>query len=294
MSSALRNAVIFYVGLPLLIGFVLGSNQAGFGTKLPWAASVVYWVTATLMAWTVFHFGTLIAAFLLRPWEPPLLVKLAVGLLIASIPARIMLNAYAQGFYGSFVEGGQIRTLASATLTLDFALAYARTWAGPYALWLSANVFFDRVVGFNRYRLAAKYPNSDGGLGEAPRMAAKPGRAANVVPDMTSVAISPLLSALPPALGYEIVALKSEDHYLRIFTDRGDALILYRLSSAIDELEALGFAGIRVHRSYWVLRDAVVSGHVDGRQHRLRLSNGLDVPVSQTYRETARQAGLPV
>lgn len=294
MTKELRNDLLFYIGLPVLIGFVLGSNQTGFGTQLPWTASVVYWVTATLMAWIVFHIGTLIASTLLRPWESPLLAKLALGLLIASIPSRLMLNAYAQHFYGAVTDGA-IRSLPAATLTLEFALSYARTWAGPYALWLSANLFFDRVVGFNRYRMAAKFASRD--IGTVPTLAENAETSAfpmTGTPDFSAIAVSPLLSVLPPALGFGILALRSEDHYLRIYTDRGDTLILYRLTSAIQELQSIGFKGVRVHRSFWVAIDAVVSGHVERRQHRVRLSNGLEVPVSQTYRQTARMAGLPV
>jgi DNA-binding LytR/AlgR family response regulator len=79
-----------------------------------------------------------------------------------------------------------------------------------------------------------------------------------------------------------------------VFTERGDALILYRLASAIEELEGLGFDGLRVHRSHWVRRDSVTAGGHEGRQPWVVLTNGLKVPVSQTYREIARLAGLPI
>lgn len=291
-----RNALVFYFALPALIGFVLGANQAGFGERLPWVASVAYWMTATLMAWLIFHLGTLLAAAILRPWEISLPAKLAVGLAIASLPARILLNTYAQWVFAPYVaEGEGIRALPLPAFDRHFLVAYAKTWSGPYALWLSANLFFDRVVGFNRYRAAPRYvPGSEGSVAEPPPAAIQQPRSPRPVPDFANLAVSPLLSALPAGLGYDIVALKSEDHYLRVFTDRGDALILYRLATAIEELEGVGFDGLRVHRSFWVRRDAVASGSQEGRQSWLMLNNKVKVPVSQTYRETARLAGLPV
>jgi hypothetical protein len=296
MTDERRQALLFYFALPALIGFVLGANQAGFGGRLPWGASVAYWVSATLMAWLVFHLGTLLAAVILRPWEVSLPVKLAVGLAIASLPARILLNAYAQVVFAPYMAAGEaIRTLPRPALDPDFLIAYAKTWSGPYALWLSANLFFDRVVGYNRYRLAPRYaadpPRAPAELEVPEPVSASPPRP---VPDLAQLAVSPLLSALPLGLGYDIIALKSEDHYLRVFTERGDALILYRLASAIEELEGLGFDGLRVHRSHWVRRDSVTAGGHEGRQPWVVLTNGLKVPVSQTYREIARLAGLPI
>jgi DNA-binding LytR/AlgR family response regulator len=87
-----------------------------------------------------------------------------------------------------------------------------------------------------------------------------------------------------------ILALSSEDHYLRVHTDRGQALILMSLSQAID---ALGEdAGLRIHRSHWVARDAVVdSARKDGGL-AVRLANGLTLPASRSGRRLLEDARL--
>ncbi len=87
-----------------------------------------------------------------------------------------------------------------------------------------------------------------------------------------------------------ILALSSEDHYLRVHTDRGQALILMSLSQAID---ALGEdAGLRIHRSHWVARDAVVdSARKDGRL-AVTLANGLILPASRSGRRLLEDARL--
>ena len=84
-------------------------------------------------------------------------------------------------------------------------------------------------------------------------------------------------------------ALQNEDHYLRVHTARGDALILMRLSDAIAAVSAL--EGAQTHRSWWVARDAVIDvKKADGRA-TLTLEGGQQVPVSRTFYPKLREAG---
>ncbi len=99
-----------------------------------------------------------------------------------------------------------------------------------------------------------------------------------------------LLAALPPAKRGALIALASEDHYLRVYTERGEALIHGRLGDALAELSMAD--GLQVHRGWWVARGAVTGSERDGDRVALTLSNGLRVPVSRTYLLAARQAGL--
>ncbi len=99
-----------------------------------------------------------------------------------------------------------------------------------------------------------------------------------------------LLSALPPAKRGALIALASEDHYLRVYTEAGDTLIHHRFG---DALAGLGGAdGLQVHRRWWVARGAVTGAEREGDRLALTLSNGLKVPVSRTYLLAVRQAGL--
>lgn len=99
-----------------------------------------------------------------------------------------------------------------------------------------------------------------------------------------------LLDKLPPRLQRApLLALQAEDHYLRVHTDAGDALILMRLGDAIAAVQ--GLDGRQTHRSWWVARvavDAVARG--DGRA-TLTLSNGVEAPVSRTHAPGLREAG---
>lgn len=55
--------------------------------------------------------------------------------------------------------------------------------------------------------------------------------------------------ALPTELGNDVIAVKSELQYLRVWTTRGSALVLGSLQEVED---AEGSSGMRVHRSWWV------------------------------------------
>lgn len=87
-----------------------------------------------------------------------------------------------------------------------------------------------------------------------------------------------------------LVRLEAQDHYLKVVTDVGEALILLRLSDA--EAELAEFNGLRVHRSHWVAVGQVQK--VQRREGRLVLTmqDGTEVPVSRTYRPGVEAAGL--
>ncbi len=78
-----------------------------------------------------------------------------------------------------------------------------------------------------------------------------------------------------------LIALEAEDHYLRVHSDAGDALILMRLSDAIAELDAE--LGAQTHRSWWVARAAVMRATKGDGKGELILLGGLKVPVSRSY-----------
>ncbi len=110
-------------------------------------------------------------------------------------------------------------------------------------------------------------------------------------PGATPVPAPPkFLERLPLKLrGGEVWAVSAEDHYLRLYTSRGEDLILMRLADAVAELE--GLEGAQVHRSWWVARDAVVEAERGDGRAILTLKGGAKVPVSRTYAKTLRERG---
>lgn len=88
----------------------------------------------------------------------------------------------------------------------------------------------------------------------------------------------------------ELLCLEMSDHYLKVYTDKGHHMVLMRFKDALTALD--NYAGIQTHRSWWVATSAVTRVDKDGRKLQLILSNDVTVPVSRTYAENVKEAGL--
>ena len=86
-----------------------------------------------------------------------------------------------------------------------------------------------------------------------------------------------------------VLCLQMEDHYVRIHRPSGSRLELMPLHEAITRYGK--GAGLQVHRSWWVSATAVDGAERDVRNWRLRLSNGLEVPVARNRVAEVRAQG---
>lgn len=87
----------------------------------------------------------------------------------------------------------------------------------------------------------------------------------------------------------DLYALKSEGHYVRVFTKDGDDLILMRLKDAIAEAKPV--EGRQTHRSWWIARDAIKKvTNTSGKTEILTRGDQI-VPVSRTNRPILIEAG---
>ena len=97
------------------------------------------------------------------------------------------------------------------------------------------------------------------------------------------------LDRLPGTWRDRLLALEMEDHYVRAHGPDGSTLTLLRMRDA--EAELAGIDGIRIHRSWWVARNAVEQVLRDGRGYKLRLTNGLEPPVARDRVGALKAAG---
>lgn len=86
-----------------------------------------------------------------------------------------------------------------------------------------------------------------------------------------------------------VLCLQMEDHYVRIHRASGSTLELMPLHEAIARYGTPG--GLQVHRSWWVAGTAVAEADRDVRNWRLKLSNGLFVPVARNRIVDVRARG---
>ena len=94
---------------------------------------------------------------------------------------------------------------------------------------------------------------------------------------------------LPRHLSRTVLCLQMEDHYVRVHTPQGSALVLMSLSQAMAGLK--DEEGVQTHRSWWVARASIVGVIEDGRKLRLRLTDGLEAPVSRARVGALREKG---
>lgn len=99
-----------------------------------------------------------------------------------------------------------------------------------------------------------------------------------------------ILDRLPLDKRGPLVSLSVQDHYVRIATTKGAAMVLMRLSDAIRE--AGDTPGLQVHRAHWVARASVVAARKTGETAILTLRDGTEIPVSRRYVPALRAAGL--
>jgi hypothetical protein len=83
----------------------------------------------------------------------------------------------------------------------------------------------------------------------------------------------------------QLLALKAEDHYLKVITDGGSALILMKFEDALSALN--GYPGIQTHRSWWVASSQLTELHsIAASTTHVTLQNGEQAPISRRRRKT--------
>jgi hypothetical protein len=222
---------------------------------------IAYWVANM---WIGFFMLTTVVRLAVRVAEPldlPIWFALAVSVAIGVVPLSLVL-----AYFSAWVWPPNHGHVASLFNQYGQALAISEPFAFGYYFLL------DR-----------------GWTGAVRRSQPKPLDPTPDVIDAPRSGAAGFLDRLPQRLGRDLLCLQMEDHYVRAHTARGSDLILTPLKDAIAELA--GTEGLQVHRSWWVARAAVAEPLSSGRNLVLRLSNGLDVPVSRASVAKLRAAG---
>lgn len=160
-----------------------------------------------------------------------------------------------------------VSTRLGASGSASFGELYLQVWG----IGLAMTLFMSRFVPEAR---------------EAPEPAAPAAPVGNAAEDARARFLERLPAPVSPLL-----CLSMEDHYVRAHGPEGSALILMRMRDAVAELE--GLPGLQVHRSWWVARDAVERIEKEGDRVRLRLVNGMTVPVARSQVGAVRAQRWP-
>lgn len=247
------------VGAALAVLGPYGSFAMG-----PLATRLAYWIPAALGGYLIVRPTVIVAARAAERLDLPPTAGLAAGVLVAAAPMTLFiwwLNG--RGF-------------------ADFPTLEG--W-----LQLYAQIAIIGAVVTLLFFLLERTPATSEGTVEAKPATVHPSLSAPNSADPSPTSEPAFLARLPPHLRGDLLALEMEDHYVRAHAPGGSALILLRLRDAVAELD--GVEGLRVHRSWWVARDAVESVAQDGRNVRLKLRGGLEAPVARASVSVLRAAG---
>lgn len=255
MAKRLMIELLVMVALGLLIG-LLGP----FGTfGAPPAQRMLSWVIWLLAGYALFRPTGVVASWLCEATGMPRFAGTLLALVVASVPLTLIITMMA--------------------MRMDFAeaLRWPGFWTMYLYIWIIAAVVSIAMGAvFGRAAPAAKTATPPPTAPSAPEPApVAPEREAPTLP-------------LPPGFG-PVSALKGEDHYVRVIGEGREELILMRMRDAIDRLGAAD--GLRIHRSWWVARDAVESVRREGRTAVVVLKGGHEAPVARDMMPALRAVG---
>jgi DNA-binding LytR/AlgR family response regulator len=228
------------------------------------------------------------------------IANLWIGFVLLSIIVRLSLRAGTRldlPVWFALPVGVAIGALPlGATVAVFSALAWPPNHGriADFLAWYGQTLAISEPCAFgyfyltgNRDRYSAMYDQGRRAAREAGSSAA-----AETVPAPEALAkstYSPFLGRLPTRLGRDVLCLQMEDHYVRVHTLKGSDLVLIPLKQAVAELSAV--EGLQVHRSWWVARAATTGAINEGRNLKLRLSNGMEVPVARAAIARLRASG---
>ncbi|MGZ0705055.1 LytTR family DNA-binding domain-containing protein [Pseudomonas sp. L5B5] len=270
MPPAYARSFAFYVLVPLLLA-LFTATDTGFNRHFGYVGAMVYVSLFALANWWTADLATRVVKACLAHWKPRLWVLTLTGALLACVAVA----AYAQLLSDGFHALGFPATQASEDREPQWSETLMQS-ARAVVFWMTANHVFHHYLGLPRftYVAAADAPVTDEPVVDT----------GIVGPDCTHK----LLRSLKACSSLEdILAIKAEEHYVRVISREGAELVLYRFSQVLVDLAAED--GFRVHRSYWVRKGAIVSRRINGKGMDLLLSNGAVIPVSRRYHELLNQ-----
>ena len=280
-AEPIGSLVIFYVAIPLALAFLLGAASSGSGRFAERWAYFAYWLSGAVLTWGLNWAVTWLAAIILRPWRPPLLGVTTLGAIVAlHLSAPLTLLRY-DLFAPYLLPGAQFYSVFPFRYDdPHYVMEAVIAWATSSIVWGVANSAWVYFLGFSRFGYQP--------TGATDRAAQEPHQ--DAISSRPAAEPNALTSRLPADSAQDIIALRAEQHYTRVYSRTGDTLILMRFSDAVQSLGQRD--GLQVHRSYWVRPSAVHSVEKLNGSYRLELVNGMKIPVGGSFKREFHNAGV--
>lgn len=270
-GMSLVSGLTFFLGVPLFVAFIFGWNHVIVDRSTPLVLSLIFWAGLVMIVWLTSIAACHIAYHLLKKWEPRMIIVLLTGLAISTLALAWPMHAYS--LWGRNMGRDALAPILYAPFALSFDYAFRLingVLPGAF-LWFGLNLFYDKALGIRRYSYQPDVePEADPGSSR------------------TADSNPAFMSRLPAATYGKLIAMKAEDHYVRVYTDHGNSLVHYRFNDAISDVS--GQSGLQTHRSWWVREAEIVRMKTQGHRIHLVLSSGLEVPVSRSYLNSVKRS----
>ena len=272
--------IIFFVGIPAALAFIFSLVGIRLIAGMPYLDGLLYMNLHMFIAWWSVSMGAWLIKFMFRSWQPPVVAISCLGFLIVLIPTVFPFQALGEiyaSMYPSFAAARADEALPS--WTLDYILHFIRYSIPALPLFLAGVYIYRLVTGVDWYGYAvAASPEARNSQAEVAPGGAQPQRKAT----------ASLITNTQLADHAELLAIKAEQHYIQIWSDRGTDMVRYRFRDIPAALAECN--GVQVHRSWWVNLDQVQSHRQSGRALELVINDDLIIPVSLSYRNSVLDA----
>lgn len=275
----------FYVGVPLVVAVYGALNNWQLIDIAGYAPALAFYAAHAFPPWWTTCVLTSLAMLTLAPWKPNPYILMLIG----SLAAAVLTLPYINWLTAAWQSRWPVEQLDRQIAPL-FSVEFWRFTASATVVWLAANFVFDRFLGLPRYRyvIPRGYDFHDPTPADTVDKVSESARGSRDKPGF--------MQRMPVDLGLDdILAIKAEQHYIRVFTANRDYMLLHRFSDAVHELGT--DIGMQVHRSYWVNRKAIARIKPRTKKFQVELVTGERVPVSTPYhamvRAFARANSLP-
>ncbi|MEM7600257.1 MAG: LytTR family DNA-binding domain-containing protein [Verrucomicrobiota bacterium] len=262
--------IAFFVIVPLALAAIT-TTTTGYSQRLGYGETLLYVSHLSLIPWWIGEGTTRLAHYTLRRWRPPLWLLCTIGILVACIfvAPYVSLVNYIFDRFASGDDTGATSSSQAQSSGIQVLIQVGRA----LFFWITANYLFDRLLGYPRFRYEDVSTDDSSDAAKPLNSEEEPVELIRRLKEIESLS--------------EIIIVKADEHYIRVFTADTEEFIPYKFSTALSDLE--GEDGFQVHRSYWVRR-AAVAGKIDtGSQLMLEVSNGAEVPVSRPHHALVRQ-----
>ncbi|MCP4002512.1 MAG: LytTR family transcriptional regulator [Gammaproteobacteria bacterium] len=277
-TSIRRNPVwsdylLFFLGIPVAVAFIFSLVETKLTNGMPYLDNLLCINILMLTAWLPVCLSTYIIKFSFRDWRPPLIAVCLLGLFTALMPTAFLFqklgNLYAQIYPIYAINRADD---ISPNWGLDYLLHFIRYSIPILPTFLAGVYGYRAVMGIDWFGY------------ESPHQYIANKNTTMMQPDeqKTIQATANLIAGSKLADNAKILAIRADQHYIKIWSDQGTDLVRLRFQDLTQALKDCN--GIQVHRSWWVNLDQVNAYKQDGRKLEVIMNDNLIIPVSLSYK----------